>query len=46
MAAGIDKRHQRSCRATSGGRCNCSPSYRAWVYSTRDGKKIRRTFKR
>ncbi|HLM30117.1 MAG TPA: site-specific integrase [Solirubrobacterales bacterium] len=45
MAAGIRTRHGRSCRSRDGGRCNCSPSYEAWVYSKRDDKKIRRTFK-
>jgi integrase len=44
MAAGIRTRHGRRCRSRSGGRCNCSPSYEAWVYSKRDEKKIRRTF--
>jgi len=44
MAAGIRTRHGRSCRSREGGRCNCSPSYEAWVYSKRDGKKIRKTF--
>ena len=24
--------------------CNCAPTYEAWVYSKRDGKKIRRSF--
>jgi integrase len=28
----------------NGGRCNCRPSYEAFVYSVRDGRKIRRTF--
>jgi hypothetical protein len=45
MAAGIRTRHGRSCRSRDGGRCNCSPSYEAWVYSKRDDKKIRKTFK-
>jgi len=45
MAAGIRTRHARSCRSRDGGRCNCSPSYEAWVYSKRDDKKIRKTFK-
>src|SRR6476620_4513701 len=42
---GIRPRHSRSC-ATSHGqeRCNCSPSYEAFVYSAADGKKIRRVF--
>lgn len=44
MAAGIRTRHGRSCRTREGGRCNCRPSYEAWVYSKRDGKKIRKTF--
>ncbi len=45
MAAGIRTRHSRSCRSREGGRCNCKPSYEAWVYSKRDDKKIRKTFK-
>jgi hypothetical protein len=45
MAPGIWTRHARSCRSRSGGRCNCNPSYEAWVYSKRDDKKIRKTFK-
>jgi integrase len=44
MAAGIRTRHGRSCRSREGGRCNCTPSYEAWVYSKRDGRKIRKTF--
>jgi integrase len=39
MSAGIRQRHGRSCR---GGRCQCS--WEAFVYSKRDGKKIRKTF--
>ena len=46
MAASIRTRHGRSCRSRDGGgRCNCTPSYEAWVYSKRDDKKIRKTFK-
>ena len=45
MAAGIRTRHGRSCRSREGGRCNCAPSYEASVFSKRDGKKIRKTFK-
>jgi hypothetical protein len=44
MATGIRTRHGRSCRSRSGGRCNCTPSYEAWVSLRRDGKKIRKTF--
>ena len=39
MAVGIRQRHGRNCR---GGRCQCS--WEAFVYSKRDGKKIRKTF--
>lgn len=41
---GIRERHGRACEATTGGRCSCSPSVEAWVWSRRDGRKIRRTF--
>jgi integrase len=41
---GITTRHSRSCPLRSGGSCRCQPSYEAWVWSPRDGKKIRKTF--
>jgi hypothetical protein len=41
---GIRTRHSRSCKTRDGGACNCSPSYEAFVFSKRDGKKIRRSF--
>src|SRR5947207_9161526 len=40
MAAGIRQRHGRGCNVK--GRCRCP--YEAFVYSKRDGKKIRKTF--
>lgn len=40
MAVGIRQRHGRGCSAQ--GRCKCP--YEAWVYSKRDGKKIRKSF--
>jgi integrase len=46
MAEGIRKRHSRGCSARDGGRCNCNAGYEAWVFSKRDGKKIRRSFPR
>src|SRR5919201_1879681 len=47
MATGIVKRHSRNCRSRENGRaCNCKPAYEAWIYSKRDGKKIRKTFQR
>ena len=44
MAAGIVKRHTEGCRGANGGKCGCRAGYEAWVYSPRDGRKIRRTF--
>jgi len=45
MATGIDTRHARSCRSRGGGgRCNCSPTYQAFVFDVRQGRKIRKTF--
>jgi len=44
MATGITKRHSSSCPVRGGGRCRCDAGYEAWVFSKRDGKKIRRTF--
>ena len=41
---GIDIRHSRSCASRSGGKCNCSPSYQAHVWSRRDNTRIRKTF--
>ena len=43
---GIEVRHGRSCPAGANPdvRCRCRPSYRASVWSPRDGKRIRRTF--
>ena len=41
---GIDVRHARGCRSRTGGRCNCSPSYRAEAYDRRSEKKVRKTF--
>lgn len=43
---GIRPRHSRSCGSRAGATCNCDPSYEAWVFSKRDGKKIRKTFAR
>jgi hypothetical protein len=41
---GIRTRHSRTCKTRDGGSCNCEPTYEAFVYSKRDGKKIRRSF--
>ena len=44
MAAGIIKRHTQGCSGANGGKCRCRAGYEAWVYSPRDGRKVRRTF--
>ena len=45
MAAGIDTRHARSCRSRGGGgRCNCTPTYRARVFDARSGQRRMKTF--
>jgi integrase len=42
---GVRARHSRSCAISHGQeRCNCSPSYEAFVFSNRDGRKLRKTF--
>jgi integrase len=41
---GIVERHARGCRSRGGGRCDCSSTFEAWVWSPRDQRKIRRTF--
>jgi integrase len=41
---GIAERHSRTCRTNTGGRCNCTPAVRAWVYDRRDGIKTWKTF--
>jgi integrase len=41
---GIRLRHRRACRAPAGEKCNCRPAYEAWVFSKREGKKVRKTF--
>jgi integrase len=46
MAEGIVKRHSKGCPARAGKRCRCNAGYEAFVYSPRDGKKVRKTFAR
>jgi integrase len=43
---GIDVRHSRECPAAGGegGRCRCHPAYQAHVWSSRERKRIRKTF--
>lgn len=46
MAQGIVKLHSKGCPAKDGGRCRCKAGYEAWVYLSREGRKVRKTFKR
>jgi integrase len=43
---GIDVRHRKACPAAQDpdSRCRCSPSYQAHVWSSRERKRIRKTF--
>jgi integrase len=41
---GITARHSRVCASRTGARCNCEPSFEAWVWHKGTGKKIRKTF--
>lgn len=42
---GIVLRHRRPCGTRSGGACDCRPTYQAQVYSPRDRKTLRKTFR-
>lgn len=42
---GIDVRHARTCASRDGGQCSCRPSYQAHVWSARERKRIRKTFR-
>jgi len=42
---GVTVRHASSCPSRTGGRCACRPGYQAQVWSARDGRTIRRTFR-
>ena len=42
---GVTVRHRRGCAAREGGRCRCHPAYQAQVYSPRDRRTIRKSFK-
>ena len=41
--AGIEERHRKGCATERQRRCNCDPSFRAEVFSARDGRKLRKT---
>jgi hypothetical protein len=41
---GIEVRHTRSCLSRSEGECDCKPSFQAFAWAAREGKRIHRTF--
>jgi integrase len=42
---GVVVRHSRGCASRGGGNCDCRPGYQAQVFSQRDAKTIRKTFR-
>lgn len=44
MPAGIDVRHAKRCASRNGSGCDCTPTYQAFAYDARTGKKRRKTF--
>lgn len=46
MAEGIVKRHSRRCPVHDGKRCRCDGGWEAWVYLSRERRKVRKTFER
>jgi hypothetical protein len=42
---GVVIRHSTGCASRDGARCNCRPGYEAQVYSAREGRTIRMTFR-
>lgn len=41
---GIEVRHARTCRSRQGELCDCTPGFRAFVWSARDERRIQKTF--
>ena len=44
MADGVRRRHSAGCSSRDSGPCDCRAGWEASVFSTRDGRKVRRTF--
>ena len=44
MADGLRRRHSAGCSSRKGRRCDCRAGWEAFVFSARDGRKVRRTF--
>lgn len=41
---GIEVRHARTCASRNREACDCTPGFRAWVFSARDERRIQKTF--
>jgi integrase len=41
---GIRVRHRRACPIGTGRPCRCQPTYEAWAFSSREEKKVRKSF--
>jgi len=41
---GIVERHARGCASRNEGKCNCSTTYEAWVWSASEQRKVSKTF--
>jgi integrase len=39
LPTGIRERHGRNCASRAGGKCNCTPSFEAWVFDARESRK-------
>ena len=44
-STGIEVRHSRKCASTNGAKCTCTPTYRAQVFSRREKRTVRKTFR-
>jgi len=44
-STGIEVRHSRACASAGGAKCTCTPTYRAQVFSRREKRTIRKTFR-
>jgi integrase len=45
-AEGVVVRHQRACSTKQGAPCDCAPAYQAQVFSARDRRTLRKSFRR
>jgi integrase len=41
---GLTPRHSKRCATVTGEKCNCKPTWQAWVWDAAAGRKVKRTF--